>query len=294
VEPLPLSVLEPCVAAINATGGGYWGFCRYSDEERSNLLQHVIYQSRSISEAIETVIGYMRLITNALEITVQESADGGLEGLVKLCAEPSPVTAFLINAVLGAGTLNLAEFLQELALLDLPEGAFEDERQVREHLDQLALVTVHDESATFRHIVFHPDLVGREVNSRDHRLRRLLTRELDKRISRIPDPGSLAEGVEHYISQNLERGVDLEEVCDHFHKSRRTLSRLLQQEGTGFVAIRDKVRKQRAMALIDRPGMPLKQVARLCGYNSLSAFTQAFTQWTGKSPGTYRAEQSRP
>lgn len=290
VEPIPLSVLEPCVAAINATGGGYWGYCRYNDEERSQLLHHVILHSSSLVEAIDAISDYSRLISNALDIKTHSTADGGLEGTIRLLAESSPVTAFLMNAALGAGTLNLMELLQELGLLELPREALHDETLVRDELDRLGLVVVQDESPSHRRIIFHSDLVDREASGMDRRLRRLLTRELDKRISRISDPESLAEAVEHYLSQNLEQGVDLEAVCDHFHKSRRTLSRQLQQEGAGFVAIRDQVRKQRAMELISRPRMPLKQIARLCGYNSLSAFTQAFTQWTGKSAGRYRAD----
>lgn len=292
VEPIPLSVLEPCVAAINATGGGYWGYCLYNDEQRSQLLHHVILHSSSLLEAIDSIGDYSHLISNALDIKVHSTADGGLAGTVRLVAESSPVAAFLMNAVLGAGMLNLAEFLQGLGLLELPREAWHDETLLREELDRLGLVVVQDESSSYRHITFHSDLVGREASGMDRRLRRLLTRELDKRISRIPGPESLAEAVEHYLSQNLEQGVDLEAVCDHFHKSRRTLSRQLQQEGTGFVAIRDQVRKQRAMELISRPRMPLTQVARLCGYNSLSAFTQSFIQWTGKSPGRYRADLS--
>lgn len=292
VESIPLSVLEPCVAAINATGGGYWGYCRYNDEERPHLLHHVILHSSSLLEAIDSVGDYSRLISNALDTKIHSTADGGLVGTVRLLAEPSPVTAFLMNAALGAGMLNLVKVLQEQGLLELPREAWQDEALIWDELDRLGLVVLQDESPSHRRITFHPDLVGREVSGIDRRLRRLLTRELDKRISRIPGPESLAEAVEHYLSQNLEQGVDLEAVCDHFHKSRRTLSRQLQKEGTGFVAIRDQVRKQRAMELISRPRMPLKQVALLCGYSSLSAFTQSFIQWTGKSPGSYRADLS--
>jgi AraC-like DNA-binding protein len=291
-ETLPLSVLESCVAAINAKGGGYWGFCIYNDEERSNLLQHVVYHSGSIPEAIDAVMGYNRLFTNALELTTGATPDGGLESEIVLKAPLSPVSSFILNAILGAGTLNLAEFLTELDLLQLPEGALQDEVKIRNELQRLGLVSVRDESATRRHFVCHPDLVKQEIDNRDHRLRRLLTRELDKQVSRIPDPDSLAESIEHYLSQNIERGVDLDAVCEHFHKSRRTLSRQLQKEGTGFVAIRDKVRRQRVMELINRPGLPLKQIAKMSGFNSLSAFNQAFIQWTGKSPGVYRGENS--
>ena len=104
----------------------------------------------------------------------------------------------------------------------------------------------------------------------------------------LPVSTSLADQVERIVTQRLESGVDLDTVCEQLLKSRRTLSRQLKQEGTGFVAIRDGVRKRRAMELIGLPGMPLKRIARHCGFNSFSAFAQAFSAWTGQSPSAYR------
>lgn len=47
-------------------------------------------------------------------------------------------------------------------------------------------------------------------------------------------------------------------------------------------------RMLRAMALLAAPGQSVQQAATAVGFDSLSAFTRAFTQFCGETPSTYR------
>jgi AraC-like DNA-binding protein len=47
-------------------------------------------------------------------------------------------------------------------------------------------------------------------------------------------------------------------------------------------------RMLRAMALLAAPGQSVQQAATAVGFESLSAFTRAFTQFCGETPSTYR------
>ena len=44
----------------------------------------------------------------------------------------------------------------------------------------------------------------------------------------------------------------------------------------------------RAMALLAAPGQSVQQTATAVGFDSLSAFTRAFSQFCGETPSTYR------
>jgi AraC-like DNA-binding protein len=44
----------------------------------------------------------------------------------------------------------------------------------------------------------------------------------------------------------------------------------------------------RAMALLASPGQTVQETSTAVGFDSLSSFTRAFTQFSGETPSTYR------
>jgi AraC-like DNA-binding protein len=47
-------------------------------------------------------------------------------------------------------------------------------------------------------------------------------------------------------------------------------------------------RMLRAMALLAAPGQSVQETATAVGFDSLSSFTRAFTQFCGETPSSYR------
>jgi AraC-like DNA-binding protein len=48
----------------------------------------------------------------------------------------------------------------------------------------------------------------------------------------------------------------------------------------------------RAMALLVSPGESVQKTARAVGFDSVSAFTRAFTRFCGQTPSSYRQRSS--
>jgi AraC-like DNA-binding protein len=82
--------------------------------------------------------------------------------------------------------------------------------------------------------------------------------------------------------------ITLEEVAKELHVSPRTLKRRLFDEGTTFSALRDGLRHQRALLLLDDRRLAVGEVATRLGYTELPNFTRAFRKWTGMTPAAYR------
>lgn len=78
------------------------------------------------------------------------------------------------------------------------------------------------------------------------------------------------------------------EVARRLRMGTRTLQRRLEQQGTSFKEVLDRVRADLARAyLLDR-ALPLGEVAYRVGFSDPSTFSRAFKRWTGRSPRDYR------
>ena len=91
-----------------------------------------------------------------------------------------------------------------------------------------------------------------------------------------------------FLRRNLaDPGLDADAVAAACHVSRRTLYRILGQEGVAALLRRMRIERAQAM-LLREPGRPVASVGFACGFDSESGFHRAFRTATGMSPGDYR------
>jgi AraC-like DNA-binding protein len=80
----------------------------------------------------------------------------------------------------------------------------------------------------------------------------------------------------------------IETLAADFNMSSRHLRRRLKTEGTSYQIIKNKLRRDHALTLLEGDNLAINQIAREVGFNEPAAFTRAFKQWTGESPHAYR------
>ncbi|MDB5929315.1 MAG: transcriptional regulator, AraC family [Polaromonas sp.] len=78
------------------------------------------------------------------------------------------------------------------------------------------------------------------------------------------------------------------------HVSPRTLHRQLKEEGASLQALKDEVRRARALELLLRTRRPIKQVAEAAGFLNEKSFMRAFKAWTGQTPAEFRRGGKAP
>lgn len=96
---------------------------------------------------------------------------------------------------------------------------------------------------------------------------------------------SLAQVVESMI------GVEpptIETTAEIATISVRTLQRRLAARATTFEEVVDRVRFEKAIALMAQPDHKLDHIAARLGYSDLPNFSRAFRRWTGVAPGHFR------
>lgn len=91
-----------------------------------------------------------------------------------------------------------------------------------------------------------------------------------------------------YTKEHLQ-SVTAEEVSRAVSVSERTLRRLFADElGLPWRTYLLHARMLRAMALLAAPGQSVQETSSAVGFDSLSSFTRAFTQFCGETPSAYR------
>ena len=111
----------------------------------------------------------------------------------------------------------------------------------------------------------------------------------EAQMPQAEQPGTVAAAVARLLGAALAEDPKLAAVAAHLHVSERTLRRQLSQEGTSFHAIHDRLRIERALALLQEPKLSIAAVGAQVGFRDPREFRRAFKRWTGATPSAARA-----
>lgn len=89
--------------------------------------------------------------------------------------------------------------------------------------------------------------------------------------------------------------ASIEDVADHFHYSRRQISRIIQNcMGMSYSDLILKLRMEKAAKLILQKNISMDAIATTVGYSTISSFYRAFTKYYGCTPGVFKAPTVSP
>lgn len=112
----------------------------------------------------------------------------------------------------------------------------------------------------------------------------IFEQQVDRALARLPVRTRTSEAVRSAIRGALGGGrCTLAGTARALGMSTRTVQRRLHVEGTSFAELVDALRREMAVAYLDR-GLSISEVASLLGYSDTTAFHHAFRRWTGSSP----------
>ena len=105
--------------------------------------------------------------------------------------------------------------------------------------------------------------------------------------------GGWAERVRRQLRRELmeaspTEALTLDALARQWSLSPATLRRRLDDEGAGWQALKDEVRRDLAIHRLADPRQSIEDIAAQLGFNDASSFHRAFRKWTGAAPGAYR------
>lgn len=97
-------------------------------------------------------------------------------------------------------------------------------------------------------------------------------------------PNDVVQTVETMLRDSLRDPLTMAQVAKRLGVTERTLRRRLSAGGQQFIALRDKVRSERARYLVRETAMPIHAIATEVGFTDPREFRRAYIKWTGHPP----------
>jgi AraC-like DNA-binding protein len=146
-------------------------------------------------------------------------------------------------------------------------------------------------------IVFDRSALSLPIKQQERELKQFLKNSPADLLSKPMFHSTFTTQVMNYMGESMIKNTVeamplIEQVAGYFHMSSRNLRRRLKEENSSYQSIKDTLRQDQAMKLLNNKDLAINQVAREIGFNEPAAFTRAFKQWTGQTPKDYRDEGS--
>jgi AraC-like DNA-binding protein len=108
-------------------------------------------------------------------------------------------------------------------------------------------------------------------------------------IVKYRNPGSLAARVRKALrALPMSNWPAADQMAARLHVAEATMRRYLKQEGHTYQSIKDALRRDIAIAELQRTQRTIADIANAVGFAEPSAFHRAFRKWTGMRPADYR------
>lgn len=234
----------------------------------------------TVGEALELATRFASTRTSAIGLALHVEA----ERAALVIEERTPLGTlreFVVLALI-VGIWQLGQALTGTPLDGVAECAF----AAPDHVRGLPLAGRLRFDRPAHRIVFAADLLALPLQTADRIATRLAKDQCERELAALDE--GLAGRVRAVVAARADGVPSLVEVARAVHLSPRTLKRRLAEHGTTYTQVRDDVRRQRALLLLDNRALSIGEIAGRLGYTELPNFTRAFRKWTGMTPLAYR------
>ncbi|MFX0578462.1 AraC family transcriptional regulator [Nocardia nepalensis] len=283
-----LQMVGNIVAAIGDVPGlGLLAGSRY------HLATHGIWAFAVIScptvrAALYTAIAYMDVGSSFFGWRIAEH-ETGADIILDTARVPEAVRTFLIERDVACVMTADRDAFGELRPLDRIELPYPEPGYVHMHREILGCEPVFDAPAA--RLTVGADTLNLPMPQANPYTAALAERQCSELLQRRRERSGVGGRVRAAL---IARGTSAsqDEIAAELRMSIRTLRRRLGDEGTGFRELVDETRQLLAEELL-AIGATVEDVAERLGYGDASAFTHAFTRWTGTTPGKFARTMRR-
>ncbi len=170
---------------------------------------------------------------------------------------------------------------------------FQGPVQFGQTLNHSKLVDQDEAALPTSELIMNASYLSLPLRRDEAALQRMLETALTLTVLQYRKDRLLLTQVKQTLAMYPQDTHSAEALAPLLNLSPRSLHRQLKEEGTSLQVLKDEVRRERAIELLQRTRKPIKQVAESAGFQNEKSFIRAFKQWTGQTPAAFRdARQS--
>ena len=245
------------------------------------LLYYVLASSGMLGEALRRSARYTSIVNEGMKLTICEGNE--IRFLFEYVGVPRRSDRHQIEFWIAAFIRMCRELTNRRLSAD--RVSFAHTRKATSELSTFFGCDVQF-GADVDEAVFSPSIRDIAVTSADPYLNKMLIKYCEDALAdRKAGRSSLGLNVENAIAVLLPHGkAQSSEVARNLGMSQRTLARRLAAEGLTFAEVLRRLRSDLAEHHLTEKDLSISKIAWLLGYQDVSAFTNAFKRWTGKTP----------
>jgi AraC-like DNA-binding protein len=280
--------------AANALQDKYLGFHlgQLAELRYLGLLYYVAASSDTLGGALRRVARYVSMTNESMAMNYVEGKD------IRIVINCVGVSRHLYRHQIEFGLTVLIRLLRKLTnCLVEPNRVRLIHRRAGNFSEFAAFLGCDIEfGALVDEVAFAAPIADMPVVSADPYLNKLLIVNCEEALyHRSTKRGQFRAVVENAIAPLLPHGnAHATEIAPRCGLSQRTFVRRLASESVTFSEVLNGLRRELATQYLADLGLSISQIAWLLGYREVSAFTNAFKRWTGKTPREARGQLQHP
>jgi AraC-like DNA-binding protein len=257
-----------------------------------HMLGKLAVGERTLRDALVVGADFQRVASDAYTVTLTERGDTA-ELLFTMSSASHPKYYLLAEITLLAWHRMASWLIAENVTLKRIYFDYEKPSHFREY--EYLLPADYEFDKGRLGFTFSSTLLERKVCQTRETLESFIAECPEDLYARPRQDFSLASAVRRVLRGSMVEGfASIEVVASELHLSRRSLTRKLESEGTSFQQIKDFLRRDRAVFLLESRTRSVSEVAESIGFSDAAVFARAFKTWTGMSPTQFRSQLSPP
>ena len=138
-------------------------------------------------------------------------------------------------------------------------------------------------------LIFDEKYLDFPIMQSDPKMREFLKVSPANLLARPEERNTMTATIRSLLGRDFSQDFpEFDWLAEQVHLAPQSLRRKLREEGTNFQEIKDSLRRDTAIGLLDRSELSIQEIAEKMGFSEASTFHRAFKKWTGLTPGDYR------
>tara|TARA_R110001592_G_scaffold362052_1_gene674729 strand:- start:5478 stop:6524 length:1047 start_codon:yes stop_codon:yes gene_type:complete len=260
-----------------------------------SMMCHAIITAGNLRRALLRSARFLQLLNEDLIVELDESGDEAR--LTVHYSNPHDLdSVFFIISIFVIWIRLSCWLVQRSILLERIEFSF-DEPSYSDEFD-LMFPCRHKFSQNYNRVTFNKKFLSLPITQDSETLTKFLHNAPESLLTKYRSDESTSAQIKRLLIHRNGMVVELEnmsfeEVASELNMTTHTIRRRLKEEGNSFQEIKDSIRREQALSLLENNTLSLLSISEKLGFSETAVFNRAFKKWTGATPGAYRASLSR-